>query len=226
VGQLTATVAHELRNPLSSIRNCAYTLREMVGGSAGLERPVARIERSITRCDRIIADLLDFTRMRELQLSSIALDDWLAELLAEQKLPDGIALVRNFAAPGRQLDFDGDRMRQVIVNLIENAAQAMDSQAEADPSSRERRITVSTRASGEFFDIAIEDTGPGMSAEVLAKVFEPLFSTKAFGTGLGLPTVKQIVEQHGGTVTISSEEGKGTSVRIRLPLAVPAAIAA
>jgi len=226
VGQLTATVAHELRNPLSSIRNCAYTLREMVGGSAGLERPVARIERSITRCDRIIADLLDFTRMRELQLSSIALDDWLAELLAEQKLPDGIALVRNFAAPGRQLDFDGDRMRQVIVNLIENAAQAMDSQAEADPSSRERRITVSTRASGEFFDIAIEDTGPGMSAEVLAKVFEPLFSTKAFGTGLGLPTVKQIVEQHGGTVTISSEEAKGTSVRIRLPLAVPAAIAA
>jgi signal transduction histidine kinase len=223
VGQLTATVAHELRNPLSAIRNCAYVLREMVGGTGALERPVARIERSVARCDNIIADLLNFTRMRELQRASIVADDWLGEVLGEQKLPEGIVLSRLLAAPGRRIDFDADRMRQVVINLVENAAQALIEQADK---AGERRITVATRATDEFFEIAITDTGPGMTGEVLAKVFDPLFSTKAAGTGLGLPTVKQIVEQHGGTITLTSDVGKGTVALIRLPHHAAAEIAA
>ena len=84
---------------------------------------------------------------------------------------------------------------------------------------RERKITVSTAHVGARFELAIEDTGSGIPSDVLPKVFEPLFSTKSFGTGLGLPMVKQIVEQHGGTIAISSEPGKGTRVTVRLQTA-------
>ena len=109
-----------------------------------------------------------------------------------------------------RLSFDPERMRRVIINLIDNAAQAM---AEKEPGS----VTVRTRADGGAFQLTVEDTGAGIPRDVLSKVFEPLFSTKSFGTGLGLPTVKQIVEQHGGTVEIESEPGAGTRVTVRLP---------
>src|SRR5262249_2730790 len=102
-------------------------------------------------------------------------------------------------------------MRRVVINLVENAAQAM---AETEGM---RRIMVASRAAPENFTIIITDTGPGIPPEILSKVFEPPFSTKSFGTGLGLPTVKQLTDEHRGTVTITSESGKGTVVTVRLP---------
>ena len=223
LGQLTATVAHELRNPLSAIRNTVYTFKEL-GKGLNLDRPIERIERSISRCDRIIGDLLDFTRVRELHKNNISLDKWLDEVLNDQKLPPGVVLVRNLSAPGYVLNFDSDRMRQVVINLVDNAAQAMS--AGENPSGG--RIVVTTAARLSVFEMVIADNGPGISAENLARVFEPLFSTKSFGTGLGLPMVKQVIEQHNGTVDIASTPGKGTKITIRLPhtTARPAEVAA
>jgi signal transduction histidine kinase len=215
IGQLTATVAHELRNPLSSIRNSVFTMREGSAVSSALERPIARIERSIARCDRIIGDLLDFTRLRERQAEIVTADDWLGEVLDEQPLPPGVSLVRRFGAAGYRLNLDRERMRQVIVNLIENAVQAMVNDAAAAGGGT---IVVGTRVAAAY-EMVIDDTGPGISPQVLPKVFEPLFTTKSFGTGLGLPTVKQIIEQHAGTIAIESELGRGTRVIVRLPLA-------
>ena len=215
LGQLTATVAHELRNPLSSIRNTLYALREMAAGKdLPIERPMGRIERSIARCDEIIADLLEYARTRELKCTRLPLDAWLQEVLDEQRIPESVALERALAAPGAVVEIDADRFRRVIINLLDNAVQAV---AETGEAACGRRIRVSTQA-GDPAEILIEDTGPGIAAENLARVFEPFFSTKAFGTGLGLPTVKQIVEQHNGTIAIASEPGKGTSVAIRLPV--------
>jgi signal transduction histidine kinase len=104
----------------------------------------------------------------------------------------------------------------VVINLIDNAAQAM-----TDPQTlcAEKRLSLTTRTDGAWVELIVADTGPGIALENLAKVFEPLFSTKSFGTGLGLPTVKQIVEQHGGTIAIESELGRGTRVIVRLPRA-------
>lgn len=215
LGQLTATVAHELRNPLSAIRNTVYTFRELAESkNLSLDRPIERVERSIARCDRIISELLDFTRVRELRKSVAPFDKWLDEVLDDQKLASGITLVRNLSAPGHSIDFDKDRMRQVVVNLLENAAQALSS---VDKAVSNDRIVVTTAARLDAFELVIADNGPGIPAENLAKVFEPLFSTKSFGTGLGLPMVKQVIEQHGGKVDIASPPGKGTKVTIRLP---------
>ena len=128
-------------------------------------------------------------------------------------------------APDAHVALDQERFRRVLINLIDNSAQAMQ-----DNEGRDRRITVSTIKSTAF-EIVVEDTGAGISPEILPKIFEPLFSTKSIGTGLGLPTVKQIVEQHGGSISVASVVGRGTSVRICLPyaagkLAVPAATVA
>jgi signal transduction histidine kinase len=212
LGQLTATVAHELRNPLSAIRNTVYTFKEL-GKGLNLDRPIERVERSISRCDRIISDLLDFTRVRELRKRVASFDKWLDEVLNDQKLPPGVALVRNLSAPAYLIDFDSDRMRQVVINLVDNAAQAMS----GDNATAHGRIVVTTAARLNVFELVIADNGPGISAENLARVFEPLFSTKSFGTGLGLPMVKQLIQQHNGTVDIASTPGKGTKITIRLP---------
>ncbi|HVA12223.1 MAG TPA: ATP-binding protein [Stellaceae bacterium] len=212
LGQLTATVAHELRNPLSAIRNTVFTLKEALRGTAlDLGRPMGRMERSIERCDNIITELLDYTRAHELRRHSFAADTWLDEVLSDLQIPAGVTLARDFGAHGVRFDIDGDRMRRVVINLVENAVHAVAEQAGA------RRIVVATRAVANFVELTIEDTGAGIPNEVLAKVFEPLFSTKSFGTGLGLPTVKQIVEQHGGTVAIVNRHPCGAQATVRIP---------
>ncbi len=222
LGQLTATVAHELRNPLSAIRNSIYALKELVAAKGlVLDRPITRIERSIGRCDRIVGDLLDFARSRQLQCVPVVLDQWLGEVMDDQKMPEGVGLAHDFAAPGVIVSIDPERLRRVVVNLVENAVQAM-----VDAGSAKRELEVATRQAGQEIEIVVADSGPGIPPSILPKIFEPLFSTKSFGTGLGLPTVKQIVEQHGGRIEVASTVGSGTRVVVRLPMAQTQEIAA
>lgn len=215
LGQLTATVAHDLRNPLSVIRKTLFTVKELAtAAGVKLDRPIARMERSIERCDRIISDLLEYTRNRELNRTSIRFDLWLANILAEQSVAPPIVIAPKLGAGDAALPLDHDRFRRVVINLVENAAQAL---AETPPD-REKHIVVRTSIVDRELALVVEDTGPGIKPENLGRIFEPLFSTKSFGTGLGLPTVKQIVNQHGGMIAVGSEVGRGTCVTVRLPL--------
>lgn len=215
LGQLTATVAHELRNPLSAIRNTLFTVKELAANAGvKLDRPIARMERSIERCDRIISDLLEYTRKRELSRSGVRFDRWLGDMLAEQPISPPIVLDPQFGAGDAMVAIDADRVSRVVINLVENAAQAL---AETPPD-RDQRITVRTEVVDGEMVLAVADTGLGIAPENLSRIFEPLFSTKSFGTGLGLPTVKQIVNQHGGTIAVDSVLGRGTCVTVRLPL--------
>jgi PAS domain S-box-containing protein len=224
LGQLTATVAHELRNPLSAIRNSVYAIRELISGKGfALDRPLTRIERSIGRCDGIVTDLLDYARSRQLQCVPQSVDQWLGEVLEDQKMPDGVKLTRELAAPGVVAAFDPDRLRRVMVNLVENAAQSL---TESEREKRPLEVAVATRKTGDSVEISVRDNGAGIAPDVLPRIFDPLFSTKSFGTGLGLPTVKQIVEQHGGEIDLQSELGVGTRALVRLPLARSQEIAA
>ncbi len=218
LGQLTATVGHELRNPLGAMVAALYTIRQRVDADdEGLERSIARIERSVSRCDRIIDELLDFTRIRKLDLVETRIDDWLSELLDELPVPDGINVERTFGLAEGVVSFDQDRLRRVVINLYDNACQAMTPEELGAPTAGSR-VSITTQATAGRVELTVADTGPGISEEVLPRIFEPLFSTKSFGVGLGLPIVQQILQQHGGGIEIDSGPAQGTRMIAWLPV--------
>jgi PAS domain S-box-containing protein len=213
LGRLTATVSHELRNPLGTVRASLFSIAESVRDKGpDLDDVLDRAERNIVRCDAIIEEMLDYVRVKQPVLSATCMDDWLASVLDEQSLPEGIEVRRDMAS-GVDVAIDREKLRRCIINLVTNAVQAI--QEEGDG---EGRVTVKTRAAGDRFEFTVTDSGPGIPADHMVKIFEPLFSTKGFGVGLGLPIVKQLAEVHGGGVDMRSKPGEGTTATLWLPL--------
>ncbi len=223
LGQLTATVAHEIRNPLGAVRTASFLLeRKLKDKGLGVEQQLLRIANGINRCDNIISQLLDFSRVRSLQAEATALDDWLGRLVAEEaeRLPALVTIECDFGLAGTPVEIDPARLSRVIINLLANAAEAMVGKGD-DPSkivTKDPLIVVATRQAPRGAEITVTDNGPGMSPEILARVLEPLFTTKSFGTGLGLPAVEKIMQDHGGGLSIRSAPGEGTTVTAWLPL--------
>ncbi len=226
LGQLTATIAHELRNPLGSVRTSAFLLdRKLRDKELGIESQLDRINKGIVRCDNIITQLLDFSRTKQLKCQPGDLDNWLVQVMEEEakKLPAAIAISCDLGLKGQMVPFDPGRLQRAIVNLLSNASEALVGQGD-DPArfaGPEPRITVATRADGEGVSISVTDNGPGIPPDVLARIREPLYTTKSFGTGLGVPAIEQIAHQHGGTLTIQSQEGIGADFKVWLPLTRP-----
>lgn len=207
LGQVTATVSHELRNPLGTIRTTLHTLRLRVGETVeGVGKLLERLDRNVMRCDRIIEELLSYTRMREPTRDNLDLTQLLSELLSDYKPAHPVSVdsriqtnVRVFADP--------EDVRRIVVNLLNNAVDATPANGAAV------RISVDN-ADGQVL-VRIEDQGAGMSQDVLSKAFEPLFSTKGFGVGLGLPIVKELVARNDGTLELTSHQGAGTCALVR-----------
>ena len=231
LGQLTATVAHEIRNPLGAVRTASFLLeRKLKDKGLGVEQQLMRIGNGITRCDNIISQLLDFSRSRALQTEEFTVDDWLARVVADEaeKLPAAVTIECDFGLGGAKAEIDAPRMSRVIINLISNASEAMVGRGD-DPSkftTAEPRISITARLSPRGAEIVVADNGPGMTPEVLAKVMEPLFTTKSFGTGLGLPAVDKILQEHHGGLDIRSAPGEGATFTAWFPLRQPSQQAA
>ena len=207
---MTATVSHELRNPLGAIRISFFVIAERLRGKElGIGPALERIERSIARCENIISDLLDFSRDRPMQQQPTEIDPWLASLLDEYELPSHVVLCRELAAAAT-VPLDRERFRRCMINVLNNACQAMDSGG--------GRMTVASGVENGYVAIRVADTGCGIPADQLDKIFEPLYSTKSFGIGLGLPIIKQIINGHKGSVEVQSQAGQGTTFTVRLPL--------
>lgn len=225
IGQLTATVAHELRNPLGTVRTSAFLLeRKLKGKNLGIEAQLDRINSGIARCDNIISQLLDFTRSRPVQLQLVDLDEWLAKVVADiaEKLPAQVTVSCTLGLDGQCAMIDPDRLTRCVINLTANAAEVMVGRlGEVLIEGRAPRIDIETWYSSLGIFVAVSDNGPGISAENLSRIREPLFTTKSFGTGLGLPAVDKILEQHGGSLEIASVPGEGATFTIRLPHPLP-----
>ena len=213
LGRLTATVSHELRNPLAAIRNSIFVIKQGVTHLPEMTGFVARIERNILRCDHIIADLLEYTRTRELDMQPVDLCPWLEAFAKEQDLPANISLVLDLDSSPVMASLDEFRFRRAIVNLVENAAQAIAA------SRKPGQIKIECRKQADGAVIAVEDDGPGIPDAIVPRIFEPLFTTKNFGAGLGLSIARNLVTQHGGTIGVDTRMDKGTRFSIRLPLA-------
>ncbi|MCK5273780.1 MAG: PAS domain-containing protein, partial [Alphaproteobacteria bacterium] len=218
MGQLTGTVAHELRNPLGAVATSIAVIRRL-SGQAGLdlERSLARAERGIARSDRIITELLDFARAKGLQREPTRFSKWLSAVIADQDIPDGVSLSMDTVAGDAEVMIDREDFRRAIINVFDNACQAVIGK-HGPGGSGKGRVEIACGVNGDRLVCEIRDNGPGIPADCLAQVMEPLFSTKSFGTGLGLPTVQRIMEEHDGGIQIESEPGKGALVRLWLPL--------
>ncbi len=214
LGQVAATVSHEIRNPLSTVKNALFTIRDLLGDRGGERADTALdlAERNIKRCDRIIGELLDYARKRSPELRLTDVDAWLAGVMAEQQLPSGIRMELSPGC-GALADIDADRLRRAVVNVITNAVQAMEEEG-----SRGKTLHVSSVRSGDRIELVVTDEGIGMGPEMLARIWEPMFSTKPYGVGLGMPVIRAVMEEHGGGVEVTSEEGMGTRVALWLPV--------
>jgi PAS domain S-box-containing protein len=214
LGELIATVSHEIRNPLGTIRNAVYSIGEAIGKNKMdfVNRALKLAESNITRCNRIINELLDFTRNREIKLKRTEIDSWLNGVLDEQEFPKNIECVRELHS-GIVLPIDREYIRRAVNNVITNAIQALQ-----EEDSRGNQLKVKSSVNGERLELSFIDTGPGIPDEIREKIFEPLFSTRSFGIGLGVPIIKNIMEEHQGEVKFQSEVDKGTIVTLILPI--------
>ncbi len=218
LGQLTATIAHEIRNPMGAIRTSAFIIGKKIGASdAAITTQVQRINIGVARCDKIISQLLDYSRTKKIDAAVGDLDTWLSDMLNEEveHVSTKVNFICDLGIGDRLVSFDPTRMRRAMMNLINNGADAMLAAEKVQP-----QICITTRIENGFATITVKDNGPGIAPENMKRIFEPLFTTKGFGTGLGLPAVVQIAEQHGGKLEVSSTEGDGASFKMYLALDV------
>jgi signal transduction histidine kinase len=215
--QVASTVSHELRNPLAAIRTSVAVLRTNDVKQGGRAAPTfERIERTIQRCTRIIMSLVDYTHLDDVDRKAIEIDMWLSDWLDRQPPVDGIALQRDLNS-AVILEVDPERLGQALASLMENAVHALTAAHWQPPADRQRQITVRTELADDKVCLSIDDNGCGIPPENLSRIFEPLFTTKNFGVGLGLPLVKQIVEFHGGMIAVTSAPDQGSTFTITLP---------
>lgn len=218
LGELTATVSHELRNPLGTIQASFFFLKSRLQDSADarIGSALERAARGIHRCDRIIEALLDFTRETALHLEWTLLDEWLKGEIDGYEFPASIT-VQLKSDEDLRANVDRQVLYQCLTNVLNNACDAI-LEDDASGNQKTSTITVSMHALPGAVQLSVADTGAGISRENMELIFKPLFSTKGFGTGLGLPLVRKLIELHGGKIEVSSQIGVGTVVRMTLPL--------
>jgi two-component system sensor histidine kinase HydH len=211
LGQMAATVAHELRNPLMGIRmGVEYFVRD-VTDTAPQRRAATLMQANIDRIDRIVDDILYVARAPEPVLSPGLLRTVIEDELARWELSlaeKHIQCETHLAADLPPVLLDPDQMARLFTNLISNSLDALAGKG---------TIHIRLFRQEQFQVIIFADNGPGLSLEHVARVFEPFFTTKSRGTGLGLSIVKQIVEDHRGTIQVWSQVGEGTRFTISLP---------
>ncbi len=210
VGELASGVGHELRNPLNVIRNCVYLLHMTLADKADEEtlNTLKLLDKQIDISNRIVTDLLDFTRIKPPALAKVDLNSLVKESLSWIEVPQNIAVTSDLDGGSPRVLADSEQIGRAFANIISNAVQAISGDGE---------LRISTGTNNGYAWAKFEDTGCGIPEENLSKIFEPLFTTKPKGIGLGLAITKRLVEQNSGAIEVTSQVAKGTTFTVRLP---------
>jgi PAS domain S-box-containing protein len=209
LGKIAAQIAHDLRNPLSAIRNAAFYLKgELQDAAPDVREFVGLIDNEVATCDTIIRNLMEAVRPREPDRRPVNVAQVVQSAFQRLHAPDGVELKLHASSDPFYIDFDPVQCRQLMDNLLSNALHAVKGAG---------RIEVSLECDDEEAVIRIHDSGPGVPTEARDFVFDLLFTTKATGTGLGLVICRQIVEKHGGTISLEVQGTGGASFLIRVP---------
>jgi len=208
IGELSARIAHDLRNPMSVIKNTLELLKmELdVKHNEKIQNKFERIDRAVIRINHQVENVLDFIRSKPLQFENTSLSSILNYVIDKINIPSDVTI--NLPKNDVKVFCDFEKLEIVFINLITNSIQAMANTGE---------INIRCIDEESQIIIEIEDFGPGISEENLSKIFDPLFTTRQIGTGLGLPSCKNIVEKHGGTIEVKSRIDEGTTFVIKLP---------
>ena len=224
MGEMAAGIAHEIRNPLGSIELFASLLKKDLKGNPEQEDLVQHIRAGVQNTDRIISTLLLFAKSAQPSRQQCDIDSLITECLEginNVHIPKNIKVTRKSSQSTLLANGDRDLLRQVFPNLINNAIQAMPNGGElkliTQKSSLSNRAIENGSEAPQYISVTITDTGVGMSADKLDKIFNPFFTTKDKGTGLGLAISHNIIKAHQGTIDAISEEGKGTSFTVKIP---------
>ena len=199
IGQIAASIGHELRNPLAVMQTSLQLLSRRVDDERA-RRHVKKIGDQIALSNAIITDLLELARDRPPELRALDLADLVRATVPEVPRPEGVSITCEVPEGPVPVAADASQIRQVIVNLVLNAVQAV---------GPEGQVGVFVQRVEGGAELAVEDSGPGLPADVLRRLFEPLFTTRSAGTGLGLALCRRIIEKHGGTITGANREQGG-----------------
>ena len=210
IGELAGMVGHDLRNPLSGIKNAAYFLKKK---GKTIPEPQANemldtIENCVNYSNKIVSDLLDYSREIHLDLQEYSPRTLIIESLAIMNVPEKIEILNN-VTDKPLINVDPDKIKRVFINLIKNSVEAMPNAG---------KLTIDSKEANDILEISFSDTGVGIPDEILPKLFAPLFTTKAQGMGFGLAICKRLIEAHGGTITVKTVNGAGTTFNVSLPI--------
>ncbi|HEX8949397.1 MAG TPA: HAMP domain-containing sensor histidine kinase [Dissulfurispiraceae bacterium] len=216
LGQLSRSMAHEIRNPLNFINLSVGHLGEKyrpedAGKQEKFDNLISGIKQEVQRLNKLVNDYLDYSRPLKLNLQKVKVSELLEGVLAliwAKAEADGITIIRGTPSEA-ELKVDPDLFKSCILNVITNAFHAM---------GRKGVLKITEAISGNEFLLSIADNGEGVSRENLERIFEPFFSTKQNGLGLGLPMTRRVMEEHGGRVEFKSVVGEGSEVALALPL--------
>ena len=227
LGRLSTVIAHEIRNPLMIIRASLLSLRRDRVNASELREAVADIDEETTRLNRIVTEVLDFARPIRFQLAEADVNQICRASVEAAWTGDRHSMVSlDLDSSIPVVVTDAERLRTALVNVLTNARHAVQPAARAETGTGGRAtvavadapaVVLQTRAGAGSVSITIQDRGSGITPEDMAHIFDPYFTTRRAGTGLGLPIAKNIIEGLGGTLAVSSRVGEGTVIRIDLP---------
>ena len=217
LGQMAGSVGHELRNPLAVIANAIYFLKMIQpDASDKVKEYLDLIQKNVRISDKIVGDLLDFTRIKSAERKPIAVPELIHQTLERFPVPESITVELDLPDLP-QIYVDPQQVVQVLGNLTLNACQAMSSTTSTG-AAQSGQLTISSCLKENMICIAVQDTGVGISPENMKKLFEPLFTTKTKGIGLGLSVSKKLIEANGGSINVQSEIGVGSVFSVYLPI--------
>ena len=218
LGQLSANIAHEIRNPLTSIKMRLYSLEKALKDDIDTKEDISVISEEINRMENTVRDFLDFARPAQPNLRKCDINQILEgtiNLISPKANSQNIKLQKNFDAALAEPRVDKEQIRQAFLNIVLNSIEAM-------PDGGILEITTeksNDKRLNSVLEIKIKDTGVGMSPDVKRRLFEPFLTTKSEGAGLGLFIASRIIQMHRGTIEVESQVGKGTGMSVKLPLA-------
>jgi PAS domain S-box-containing protein len=215
IGATAGMVGHDIRNPLQAMTSDVYLAKTELASIPGseeknnIQESLTEIERNIDYINKIVQDLQDYARPLNPKPGEADLELIIEKMLQKNGLPENVKVSVKVEEEARKVAADADYLNRILYNLVTNAVQAMPNGG---------KLSIAAHKEANDIVIAVKDTGVGIPKDIQSKMFTPMFTTKAKGQGFGLPVVKRMTESLGGTVLFESQEGKGTTFKVRLPL--------